>query len=304
MGRIGVIGLGWVGTSVATAVLQQGLASELLINDVRTAVAEGEALDFADAALLYPAARVRAVPFEEMTGADAIVVAAGRGGRPVESRLDLLRDNARIAYGLASRLTGYGGVVIMVSNPVDLLTEVFREAAGLSPARMLGTGTTLDSMRLRKALADELGIHPQSVHAQVLGEHGDSQVVNWSAAQVAGRPLRGWPSWSVARERIIAERVRQAAYEIIRRKGATNHAIGMVTANVLSAVLNDQRRVLNVSRRQEGALGLHEVALSLPAVVGAGGAEQVIEPNLDAEERQALLRSADLLRGKLAELAR
>src|SRR5690606_15709384 len=131
-----------------------------------------------------------------------------------------------------------------------------------------------------------------------------SQVVNWSAAQVAGRPLRGWPGWSVARERIIAERVRQAAHEIIRRKGATNHAIGMVTANVLSAVLNDQRRVLNVSRRQEGALGLHEVALSLPVVVGAGGAEQVIEPNLDAEERQALLRSADLLRGKLAELAR
>lgn len=304
MGRIGVIGLGWVGTSVATAVLQQGLASELLINDVRSAVAEGEALDFADAALLYPAARVRAVPVEEMTGADAIVVAAGRGGGPEESRLDLLRDNVRIAYRLASRLTGYGGVVIMVSNPVDLLTEVFREAAGLSPARVLGTGTTLDSMRLRKALADELGIHPQSVHAQVLGEHGDSQVVNWSAAQVAGRPLRGWPGWSVARERIIAERVRQAAHEIIRRKGATNHAIGMVTANVLSAVLNDQRRVLNVSRRQEGALGLHEVALSLPVVVGAGGAEQVIEPNLDAEERQALLRSADLLRVKLAELAR
>lgn len=304
MGRIGIIGLGWVGTSVATAVLQQGLASELLLNDVRTAVAEGEALDFADAALLYPAARVRAVAVEEMAAADVIVIAAGRGGRPEESRLDLLRDNARIVAELARRLDGFGGVVVMVSNPVDLLTEVFREAAGLPPARVFGTGTTLDSMRLRKALADELRIHPQSVHAQVLGEHGDSAVANWSTAQSGGRLLRSWPGWSVARERAIAEQVRQAAYEIIRRKGATNHAIGMVTAAVLGAVLNDQRRLLNVSRRQEGALGLREVTLSLPTVVGARGAEQVVEPNLDAEEQRALLRSADLLRGKLAELAR
>lgn len=303
MSTIGIIGMGWVGTSVASATLQRGVASRLLLNDIRADVAEGEAMDFAHAALLYPAATVEAVAVEEIRQADIVVVAAGRNGRPGESRLDLLRDNARVAVELGHVLRGFDGIVVMVTNPVDVLTEILRRAADLPPERVFGTGTTLDSMRLRKEVADRLNIHPQSVHAQVLGEHGDSEVINWSAAEAGARPLRDWSNWSADVESDIATRVRNAAYEIIRRKGATNHAIGMVTASVLQAVVADERRVLNVSRRQDGAAGLHDVTLSLPTVVDVGGARRVIEPAMSADEHDALVKSAEILRKKLAEVA-
>lgn len=303
MSTIGIIGMGWVGNSVASATLQRGIASRLLLNDVRADVAEGEAMDFAHAALLYPAATVEAVAVEEMRQADIVVVAAGRNGRPGESRLDLLRDNARVAVELGRVLQGFDGIVVMVTNPVDVLTEILRRAADLPPERVFGTGTTLDSMRLRKEVADRLNIHPQSVHAQVLGEHGDSEVINWSAADAGARLLRDWPGWSAQVERDVATRVRVAAYEIIRRKGATNHAIGMVTASVLQAVVADERRILNVSRRQDGAAGLHDVTLSLPTVVDVGGARRVVEPAMSADERDALVKSAEILRKKLAEVA-
>ena len=302
MKRIGIVGLGWVGSSVAGSVLQHGLASELLLNDIRPELAEGEALDFAHAALLYPAARVRAAGLDELRSTDALVISAGRGGRPGESRLALAQENARVVRQIAAGLRGYAGVAIMVSNPVDLLTEVFRRAADLPPERVFGTGTSLDSVRLRYELSCELRIHSQSIHAQVLGEHGDSELVNWSAAHCGGRPLRTWPGWSAERETRIAERVRTAAYQIIRRKGATNHAIGMVTASVLAAVLNDERRLLTVSRWQDGSAGFRDVPLSLPTLVGATGADPVIEPRLDAAEAALLARSAELLRAKLAEL--
>ena len=302
MGKIGIIGMGWVGTSIAASILARNLASELLLNDVRGELAAGEAMDFADGQLFYHRASVRSADVEEMIGCDVVIISAGRGGKPEESRLDLLRDNAAIARDLAARLAGIDGIIVVVSNPVDILTEVVRQASGLPVEGVLGTGTTLDSARLRKALGDHLGVHPKSIHAQVLGEHGDSEFVHWSRAQVGGRSLRGWDGWSAQDEVRIAEQVRRAAYEIIRRKGATNHAIGMVTASLVNALINDEQRVLTVSRHHTGACGVREVALSLPAVVGAGGAQRVLEPELDAGERAALERSAELLRARLREL--
>lgn len=303
MSRIGIIGIGWVGASVAASILHRGVAGELLLNDVRTEIAEGEAMDFAHGALLYPATQVRAAPVAQMRGCDAVVVSAGRGGRPGESRLDLLMGNAGVAAALGRELRGFGGVLVMVSNPVDVLTEVIRRAADLPPERVIGTGTCLDSVRLRWELSQALNVHAQSVHAQVLGEHGDSELVHWSGASCAGRPLREWPGWSREVEARIAERVRTAAYEIIRRKGATNHAIGMVTASVLAAVLGDERRVLTVSRLQQGVAGVDGVPLSLPAVVGKGGALSVVAPRLDAAEEEALHRSAAVIGERLAALA-
>lgn len=295
--RIGIVGVGWVGSSVAISTLHRGLASELVLHDVRAELAEGEAMDLAHGALFYPGrTRVRAAPVEAMADADAVVIAAGRGGNPGESRLDLLRDNAATARELGARLRGFRGVVVVVTNPVDVLTAVVAEASGLPPERVVGTGTMLDSARLRYDLAGELDIHPRSIHAQVVGEHGDSEVVLWSGASVAGQLLRDRPGWSRDREEALATHVRKAAYEIIARKGATNHAIGLVTAALLQALIEDERRVLTVSRVQEGALGLRDVALSLPAVVGAGGATEVLEPEVDGEERDALARSAEVIR--------
>ncbi len=300
--RVAVVGTGWVGASVAISTLHSGVADEVLLNDARAEVAEGEAMDLAHGGPFYPAASVRTVSDEEMTDADVVVVAAGRGGRAGETRLQLLRDNAALVRELAGRLSAARGVVVVVTNPVDVLTRVMTEVSGLPPARVLGTGTTLDTARLRHLLGQQIGVDTRSVHAHVVGEHGDSSVVLWSSARVGGVRLRDWPGWEPAREEPLAHQVRSAAYEIIRRKGATNHAIGLATADLLRALLRDERRALTVSRVQEGACGLEGVALSLPAIVGAAGAAEVLEPEMTAGERAALERSADVLRAAAAGL--
>jgi L-lactate dehydrogenase len=299
---VAIIGLGWVGSSVAMSVLRGGVARELLLYDVRAALAEGEAMDLAHGAAFYPVASVRAASLLELRAADIVVIAAGRNSTATQSRLDLLRENASLARELGQTFRDYAGVVVMVTNPVDVLTHVFQEASGLPPERVIGTGTMLDTARLRQHLGRDLDVDPRSVHAQVVGEHGDSEVVLWSSARVGGTPLRHWQGWNPACEERVALEVRTAAYEIIRRKGATNHAIGLVTASLLQSILGDERRVLTVSRVQSGAWGAHKAAFSLPAVVGADGAAHVIEPTLDDSERAALERSANTLAEAIASI--
>jgi L-lactate dehydrogenase len=300
--RVGIVGTGWVGASVAISILHGGFVEELLLNDARSAVAEGEAMDLAHGAPFLPAATVRSTALAEMLDADALVIAAGRGGRANESRLDLLRDNARVVREIARQLTAFRGIVVVVTNPVDVLTYEVAATSGLPAERVLGTGTMLDTARLRTVVGRRLQIDGRSVHAQVVGEHGDSEVVLWSSARAAGVPLRQFAGWSAEVEREIADQVRTAAYEIIKRKGATNHAIGLVTAALLRAALRGENRVLTVSRVQTGAAGMSDVALSLPAVVGLRGALPVIAPELDGEERARLERSAAVLRDARASL--
>jgi L-lactate dehydrogenase len=302
--QVAIIGTGWVGASVAISTLHSGVVDELLLHDARVEVAEGEAMDLSHGATFYTEALVRTASVEEMAGADVVVVAAGRGGKAGESRLALLRDNAAVARDLGQRLRDCRGTIVMVANPVDVLTQVMAEVSGLPPARVLGTGTMLDTARLRQMLAHELKVDPHSVHAHVVGEHGDSEVVLWSTAMVGGLPLQRWPDWKAERQPALADQVRRAACEIIKRKGATNHAIGLVTAHLIKCLLRNERRVLTVSRVQHGASGLHDVALSLPAVVGADGANQVLELEMTGAEREALERSAGVLKAAAAELGR
>jgi len=293
---VGIIGTGWVGSSVAICTLHSGAVDELLLNDLKVELAEGEAMDLAHGASYYPTAAVRAATVAEMVDTDALVIAAGRGGRPGESRLALLQENTIRIKQIGEQLTSYRGIIVMVTNPVDILTEVMAQTSGLPLARVVGTGTMLDTARLRQVLGRVLRLDPHSVHAQVLGEHGDSEVVLWSGARIGGVPLRSWPGWDRAQEPLLAKEVRMAADQIIRRKGATNHAIGLVTAELLRCMLRGERRVLTVSRVQEGALGLWGVALSLPTVVSSEGAIEVLEPDMDQDERELLERSAAVLR--------
>jgi L-lactate dehydrogenase len=298
--RVAIIGTGWVGSSVAISTLHSGAADELLLHDLREELAEGEAMDLAHGASFYPSAAVRTASVEQMNDADAVIVAAGRGGRPGESRLELLRDNAAVIRDIGQRLRGCRGTVIMVTNPVDVLTRVMTTVSQLPPGRVVGTGTMLDTARLKQVVGQSINVDPHSIHAHVVGEHGDSEVVLWSGARAGGLPLRLWPGWNSGRESTLADEVRHAAYEIIRRKGATNHAIGLVTADLLRCMLRDERRVLTVSRLQDGACGIRDVALSLPAIVGADGVSEVLEPEMSADERQRLERSADVLRNAAA----
>jgi L-lactate dehydrogenase len=301
--RVALIGTGWVGSSVAISTLHSGVADELLLNDQRDAVAEGEAMDLAHGASFYPPAVVRTAAVEDMVDADVIVVTAGRNGRPGESRLDLLRDNTALIEGIGKRLAGASGIILIVSNPVDVLTQRMTEVTGLPASRVVGTGTMLDTSRLKHVIGQQIHVDPHSIHAHVVGEHGDSEVVLWSGARVGGARLRAWKGWDRDRESAVATQVRRAAYEIIQRKGATNHAIGLVTADLLRCILRDERRVLTVSRLQAGALGLHGVALSLPTVVGVDGAGDVLEPEISDDERERLEQSADVLRRATAQIA-
>src|SRR5688572_11552372 len=184
--RVAVIGTGWVGASVSISILHNGIADELLLYDIRQPVAEGEAMDLAHGAAFYPPALVHTATVEEMRDADAVVVAAGRGGRPGESRLELLRENGVVVREIGERLRGCRGTIVMVTNPVDVLTRVMTEVTALPPARVVGTGTMLDTARLKQVVSHVIDIDPHSVHAHVIGEHGDSEVVLWSAAHIAG----------------------------------------------------------------------------------------------------------------------
>jgi L-lactate dehydrogenase len=300
--KIGIIGMGWVGSSVAISTLHSGIATEMLVYDLNIALAEGEAMDLAHGAAFYPTASVRCASIEEMSDADAVVIAAGRGGRAGESRLDLMRENATIVRDIASRLTRLRGLLVIVTNPVDIITRVATEASGLPPARVSGTGTMLDTARLRHILGRELTLDSRSIHAHVVGEHGDSEVVLWSAARVGGVALRDWPGWARDKEPALADEVRRAAYEIIARKGSTNHAIGLVTAAFLRSALRDERRILTVSRVQDGACGIRHVAISLPAVVGREGVTEIIQPDMSPDERTRLDRSVDILRHAATQL--
>lgn len=301
--KVGIIGTGWVGSSVAISTLHSGVVSELLLADFRPELAEGEALDLAHGAAYYPSARVAAASVEEMKVCDAVVIAAGKAGSPEQSRLDLLRDNAQIVTDITRNFRDFQGVLVMVTNPVDVLTQVATLASGLPASRVLGTGTMLDTARLRQMLGRELSIDPRSVHAQVVGEHGDSEVILWSSSNIGGTAIRTWDGWNHEKEEKIARDVRRAAYEIIKRKGATNHAIGLVTASLLSAILRSERRILTVSHVQSGACGIEGVALSLPSVVSASGVVEVIEPQLDERERKALLSSSDTLHKAFSSLS-
>lgn len=287
--------MGWVGSSTALSILHAGIASELWLNDIRPGLAQGEALDLQQGAAFYPTCVVRSAELEAMRDLDVVVIAAGKGGAPGQSRLDLLAGNVDAIRTIARALRGMRGTLVVVSNPVDILTKIATESSGLPPARVLGTGTMLDTARLRTMVGRELGLAPRSVHAYVLGEHGDSQVPLWSHARAGAIALRSWSGWSEDAERRLSEEVRTAAQAIIRRKGATNHAIGLVTTALLRVLLRDERRVLTVSRVQQGPYGLEGVALSLPAVVGREGAREVLTPSLAADELEALRNSAQVL---------
>jgi L-lactate dehydrogenase len=301
--EIGIIGMGWVGASVAISILQRGLCNRLLINDINSAIAEGEAMDLNHGSSFFPTATTEACDVKDMMDCRAIVITAGRGGKPGESRLDLLKDNVRIAKNISDSLHGYEGLLVIVANPVDVLTYYYQQFTGLPAARVIGTGTMLDTARLREVISRRIQLDPKSIHAHVIGEHGDSEVVLWSRAHIGGMPLRKWPSWDVDYEKGIEDEVRTAAHEIISRKGATNHAIGLVTATLLKWLLRGERRLMTVSSVLDGAYGLKDVAISLPTLITEGGIHQVLEMDIDTSEKKRFLRSAELMQKAIESVA-
>ncbi len=302
--RIAIVGAGSVGATLAYACLLRGVGGTLVLYDVDAAKVEAQVLDLRHGLGFLPAARVDGGDdIEICRDADVVVLAAGAKQAPGQTRLDLAAANVAMCRDLVPRLVAVApaALLLVVSNPVDVLTWAVLQLADLPAGRVFGSGTVLDSARLRQLLAGRCGVAAPNVHAFVAGEHGDSEVALWSSAGIAGVPLRSWVGAGGGRldegdlEEVLDE-VRGAADRIIAGKGATNFAIGVAGARILEAIERDERRVLTVSALTDGAHGLRDVCLSVPRIVDRSGVVGTVEVALDEAESEGLQRSAEAIR--------
>jgi L-lactate dehydrogenase len=303
--RISIIGCGHVGTSCAYAILSTRLVREIVLIGDTEAHVQGEAMDLQQAVPLGSPIKIVAGTYKDAAASSIVIVTVGTPGKFQGSRLDMLAGNVVIVRSCIAKLMaeGFNGVVIIATNPVDVLTYIVQKETGLSPGQVIGSGTLLDTERLRHILGEQLNVDPRSVHAAVIGEHGDSSVAVWSAAQVAGLPLAHYPGANALpshEELLIA--VRYAGPVVAVLKGNTCFAIASCVTRICEAILRDERSVLVVSTLMTGQYGLHDVALSTPCIVGCSGVESVIELHLNGAEQLALEASAAVLQRTYANL--
>lgn len=301
--KVGIVGAGMVGSSAAYALALLGLANDVVLVDLDMDLARAQAEDISHAVPFVSACRVINGDYAELTGANIIIIAAGVSQRPGETRIALLGRNAEVFRSVIAETSRVApnAILLIASNPVDIMTEISTRLSGLPRGRVIGSGTILDTARFRSLLARQLGVSPQSVHAYVLGEHGDSEVLAWSSARVGSVPVEtlaqqlGQPLDAAARAAIDSG-VRNAAYTIINGKGATYYGIGAGLARIVRAISRDERDLLSVSASTPDMLGVKDVALSIPRIVGADGIIDDVMPDLDDTERNALRDSATLLK--------
>lgn len=308
-GKVGLVGTGMVGSSFAYALMQRGLANELVLIDADHARAEGEAMDLNHGLPFVRPMRIAAGDYPQLAGCEVVVIAAGANQRPGETRLDLLQRNAAVFRAIVPQVVAANpaGLIVIATNPVDILTQISIEIAGLPAGRVIGSGTILDTARFRYLLGEHYGVDSRSVHAYIIGEHGDSELALWSLANIAGANLRDFAgangrSYDQAAMDRIFEQTRTAAYEIIKRKHATYYAIGLGLLTIVEAILRDQHTVLTISSPIHGSYGVDGISLSLPTIVGRQGVEGVLALPLSDTELDAFQRSARLLQEWLAQL--
>lgn len=308
--KIAIIGVGSVGSAVATAVKNTGLVHEMVLFDRDAMRARAAAEDLGHAATFGFDVKISAVNnYRGIRGSDIVIIAAGANQRPGETRTDLLQNNAEVIRDIIPRVMANVDakkvILILVTNPLDVMVMLAQSLAKLPPSRVIGTGTMLDSARLRTILARQLDVSPQSVHSYVLGEHGDSSVIDWSSVTIGGLALDDFcrqtknPLTAAARN-TIEYRVHNAAYEIIRGRGATWDGIGAAVADLLRCIINDEHRILTVST--VSGTNAHAFAMSLPRVVGMGGVTVTLNPKMSAAESNALRRSGRIIQKNFSRI--
>ena len=306
MNKIAIIGAGQVGSAIAYTLALSGLASAISLIDIDERRAIGEAMDISHGMPLCPPAKIDGGGYEKLDNADVVIMTAGANQKEGESRRDLAARNLKIMEAAAMHITARcpGCILLIVTNPVDVITRAALQLTGLPPRRVFGSGTTLDTMRLRAMLAEHTGIDPRNVHGFVLGEHGDSEFPAWSSVSISGMTMTefccdcGQCDWQLpARmEAAFDADVRRAAYRIIGMKGSTNYAIALALRRIIQAILRDEHSILTVSSLLTGQYGIRDVCLSLPCVIGKNGVERVIPIKLTAEEELALRQSMEAVR--------
>lgn len=307
--KAAIVGCGFVGSSSAFTLMESGLFSELVLIDVDKERAQGEALDISHGLPFAKPMRIYAGDYSDIADASIIIVTAGAGQKPGETRLDLVRKNLNIFKSIIPQITEYNteGILLIVANPVDILTYAAAKISGFPSNRVFGSGTVLDTARLKYLIGEHLGVDSRSVHACIIGEHGDSEIAAWSSANVAGVPLndfremRGYYDHDESMAR-LHERVKNSAYEIIEKKKATYYGIARSVRRICEAIVRDEKSILPVSGVQDGNSGIEGiegVALSLPAIVGKNGLEYRVQVSLDENEEKALRESAATLKSVL-----
>lgn len=310
--KVAVIGCGFVGATSAYALMQSGLFSEMVLLDVNQEKAEGEAMDISHGTAFSHPMRIYAGGYDDIADAAVIVVTAGAAQKPGETRLDLIHKNVSIFSGIMKeiRLRKPEGIMLVVANPVDILTYYAARTSGMGEKRVFGSGTVLDTSRLRTLLAGKLDVDSRSIHAYIVGEHGDSEIVCWSNANVSGVPLadffalRGMGDVDFPKvQDEISNDVKNSAYEIIAKKHATYYGIGMSVVRICRAIAGDEKSVLPVSTVLHGEYGISDCSLSVPAIVGQNGIEDLVPISMSESERDALNRSASLLKENMADIS-
>ena len=304
-----MVGCGFVGSASVFALMQSGLFSEIAMIDADMDKAEGEAMDISHGIPFAKHMRVYAGNYDDVRDAGIVIVTAGANQKPDETRLDLVHKNVGIFKSIIPEIAGrdFNGILLIVANPVDILTAVAKKLSGLPENRVIGSGTVLDTGRLKTRLSDHLGVDSRSIHACIIGEHGDSEIAAFSSANVSGIPLndfcemRGHYSHDES-EKNIAEEVKNAAYEIIQRKRATYFGVAMAVKRICECIVRDEKSILPVSTMMHGEQGIDGVVLSMPCIVGSEGIETQVPIKLDEDELTRLRESAKILKGIMNEL--
>lgn len=305
--KVAVVGCGFVGSASAFAIMESGLFSEMVLIDANNDKASGEALDISHGLPFAKPMQIYAGEYKDIADAAVVVVTAGAGQKPGETRLDLVKKNVGIFRSVIPQIAEYNkeGILLIVANPVDILTHAALKLSGFPENRVFGSGTVLDTARLKYLLGEHLSVDSRSVHAFIIGEHGDSEIAVWSSANVSGVPLNDFCELRGHFDHInsmkrIAENVKNSAYEIIEKKGATYYGIAMSVRRILEAIVRDEKSILPVSSLQHDNYGISDITISMPAVVGRSGVEGTVPISLSDDEIAALKASADTLR-KVAE---
>ena len=308
--KVVVIGAGSVGATYCYALAQSGLADEIVLTDKNEDLMKGQVLDLAHGQTFFPTVGIRSGTTEDCADAQVVVITAGAAQKPGETRLQLIKKNAKITGSIAEEVakSGCKGVMLVVTNPVDVLTYVALKRSGWEKGRVIGSGTVLDSSRFRHLLSKHCSVDVHNVHAYILGEHGDSEFAAWSMTNIAGInideycPVCGKCSDWKKQRKLIEQQVRDSAYHIINYKGSTQFAVGLALVRITAAILRSQNSILSVSTLVESDFGLKDVCLSVPCVVSDCGVTRIIESPLTSKELASLSNSASILRKAIDSL--
>lgn len=307
--KVSIIGAGFVGSTTAYALMMEGLASEIVIVDINKEKAVGEVMDLAHGIPFVKPVDILAGDYKDTKDSDIVIITAGAGPKPGETRLDLIDKNYKIFKSMVPEIVKYSpnSILLVVSNPVDILTYVTYKLSGFPPERVIGSGTVLDSSRFRYLLSKHFNVDVRNVHSYILGEHGDSEIAAWSLTNIAGIDVDNYCKCICKNcdgnfKMGILDQVRNAAYEILDRKGYTSYAVALAVVRIVEAILRDENSILTVSTLLKGEYGIEDVYMGVPTVVGDTGAKRILEVNLNEEEKRNLKESSAVLKESLTEI--